>query len=137
MIRLSLDLSPELITLLEDRATRTGQSVKHLATRLLQFATRETRDVKEGTRMLLVSGVALDGLETILGGGSLLNQGDLLKKVERLAGISFLHCRLPFTPNQLEELAQKAERNSLTVEQLVTRTAPRIYEHFFDLVARS
>lgn len=87
-------------------------------------------------RALVVGGDILDRLEATLGGGSLLNEADLAKKVARLAGISFLHVRLPFTPNQLEELEEKARRNSLTVEQLVHRTAPRIYEHFFDLVAR-
>ena len=87
-------------------------------------------------RYLVVSGDTLNTLETILGGGSLMNQADLQKKVSRLAGISFLHIRLPFTPNQLEALAEKAARNSLTVDQLVERTAPRIYEQFFDLVAR-
>ena len=87
-------------------------------------------------RTLIVDGPALETLERILGLGSLLNQADLVKKVERLAGISFLHVRLPFTPNQLEALTEKAARNSLTVDQLVERTAPRIYEQFFDLVAR-
>jgi hypothetical protein len=88
-------------------------------------------------RVVVVSGEILEALESILGGGSLMNQQDLRKKVERLAGISFLHVRLPFTPNQLEALKEKAERNSLTMEQLVERTAPRIYEQFFDLVERS
>lgn len=88
-------------------------------------------------RAVVVQGEILDRLEATLGGGSLLNEADLAKKVARLAGISFLHVRLPFTPNQLEELAEKARRNSLTVEQLVNRTAPRIYEQFFDLIARS
>ena len=36
-----------------------------------------------------------------------------------------------------EALAEKAQRNGLTVDQLIERTAPRIYEHFFDLVART
>lgn len=87
-------------------------------------------------RVVILSGDHLERLESILGGGSLLNGADLQKKVERLAGISFLHVRLPFTPNQLEALKEKAERNSLTVEELVNRTAPRIYEQFFDLIAR-
>ena len=87
-------------------------------------------------RVLTVSGAELETLERILGLGSLLNAPDLVKKVERLAGISFLHCRLPFTPNQLEALTEKAARQGLSVDQLVERTAPRIYEHFFDLVAR-
>lgn len=87
-------------------------------------------------RAIVASGNELEQLETILGGGSLVHGPDLLKKVQRLAGISFLHVRLPFTPNQLELLEEKARRQGLTVDQLVERTAPRIYEQFFDLVAR-
>lgn len=137
MVRLSLEITPELMSVLEDRATRQGVSPEFLAARLLVQQEAATRGLKDGTRTLIVAGPQLEGLESILGGGSLLNGPDLLKKVQRLAGISFLHCRLPFTPNQLEELQQKAERNSLTVAQLVERTAPRIYEQFFDLVART
>lgn len=88
-----------------------------------------------GGRVVVVTGEVASKLEEILGGGSILNEADLLQKVERLAGISFLHCRLPFTPNQLEQLQERAERQGLTVEQLVDRTAPRIYEQFFNLVA--
>lgn len=87
-------------------------------------------------RVVVISSHVLEGLEQILGGGSILNQEDLLKKVERLAGISFHHVRLPFTPNMLEELRDKAARQGLTAEQLIERTAPRVYEQFFDLMAR-
>lgn len=95
-----------------------------------------TNHLPPGGRYVVIGGEALEVLETILGGGSILNAADLRRKVERLAGISFLHIRLPFTPNQLETLAEKARRNGLTVEQLAERTAPRMYEQFFDLVAR-
>lgn len=136
MISIRIDITPELHKELEDRSRRSGQPLEATASRILQHHEQATRGLKEGTRVLLVSGETIELLESILGGGSVVNQGDLLKKVQRLAGISFLHCRLPFTPNQLEALQEKAERNSLTVQQLVDRTAPRIYEHFFDLVAR-
>jgi hypothetical protein len=89
-----------------------------------------------GGRVVVLSSEGLQVLEPILGGGSILNEQDLLKKVQRLAGISFQHVRLPFTPNQLEALTEKATRQGLSVDQLVERTAPRMYEHFFDLVAR-
>lgn len=87
-------------------------------------------------RAVVATGTELEQLETILGSGSLLNGPDLLKKVQRLAGISFLHVRLPFSPAQLEALQEKAARQGLTVDQLVERTAPRIYEQFFDLIVR-
>lgn len=76
----------------------------------------------------------IERLEAILSGGSLLNGDDLVRKTERLAGISFLHVRLPFTPGQLEDLQVRAERQGLTVEQLVERAAGRIYEQFFNLI---
>lgn len=118
---------------LQDRATVAGRSPEYIAAALLQLASQQLPDAG---KLVVVTGETLERLETILGGGSVLNQADLLKKVERLAGVSFLHVRLPFTPNQLEQLAQKAERQGLSVQQLVERTAPRIYEQFFDLMAR-
>lgn len=102
-----------------------------------QLVRAASNHLPPGGRYVVVSGEALETLEKILGGGSVMNSADLQKKVERLAGISFLHIRLPFTPNQLEMLAEKAARNSLTVAQLAERTAPRMYEQFFDLVART
>lgn len=73
-------------------------------------------------------------LEDILGGGSILNGADLLAKVQRLAGVSFEHIRLQFTPGQLEELGRKAERQGKSVAQLVDQMAPRIHEQFFGLI---
>lgn len=101
-----------------------------------QWLVQAVRLLPRSGRAVILFGDDLDTLETILSGGSLLNGTDLRRKVERLAGVSFLHCRLPFTPNQLELLQEKASRQGLSVDQLVERTAPRIYEQFFDLVAR-
>lgn len=115
------------------RAHRSGRSPEYVAAALLQLGTQTLPD---SGKLVTVTGETLEQLEIILGGGSVLNQADLLQKIERLAGVSFLHCRLPFTPNQLEQLADKAARQGLTVQQLVDRTAPRIYEQFFDLMAR-
>jgi len=134
---LRVEIPDDLYTQLTDRAAVSQQTPEVIASRLLTFAAKETQGLQPGVRLLMASGDTLEQLEQILGGGSLLNQVDLLRKVSRLAGISFLHVRLPFTPNQLEALKEKAERNSMTVEQLVNRTAPRIYEQFFDLVARA
>jgi hypothetical protein len=136
-VTVTLNLPSPLLTLLEDRATLTGKSTEVVAAQLLQFIVQELRDLPPGTRLLSLSGPTIEALEQILGGGSLLNAADLQKKVERLAGISFLHCRLPFTPNQLEQLGERAARQGMTVEQLVNRTAPRIYEHFFNMLERT
>lgn len=117
-----------------ERARHAGMHPDTLAGQLLTAALKQ---LPTAGRTLTVHGQTLETLENILAGGSLLSQEDLLKKVQRLAGVSFLHCRLPFTPNQLEELARKAESQGWTVEQLIERTAPRIYEQFFDLMARA
>lgn len=118
---------------LQARADATRQTLEDATGHLVKLA---APIFPVSGRVLVLGAEELHQLEAILGGGSVLNPQDLQKKVERLAGISFLHVRLPFTPNQLEALAEKAARQGFTVEQLVNRTAPRIYEQFFDLVAR-
>jgi len=118
---------------LYNRARRLQKSPEQLAAFQLKAALAQLPDAG---RALVVTGDSLQNLEDMLSGGSLLSQEDLVRKVARLAGVSFLHVRLPFTPNQLEELERKAASQGWTVEQLVERTAPRIYEQFFDLMAR-
>lgn len=119
---------------LQQRTRSNGQSVDTVADQVLDQALRH---LPEAGRAVILGGDTLDRLEAILGGGSVMSGADLLQKVERLAGISFQHVRLPFTPNQLEQLKEKAERNSMTVKQLVERTAPRMYAQFFNLMERS
>lgn len=85
-------------------------------------------------RYAVLSQAELQALEDILGGGSVLNGKDLLAKVQRLAGISYHHIRLNFTPGQLEDLQFKAKRQGKTVEQLVEQMAPRIADQFFGLI---
>ena len=131
---LRVPIDDETLTRLQQRADRLRMDLERVTAHLLKIASQQLP--VDNSRAVLVSGPDLEILESIFQGGSLLHGQDLRQKVERLAGISFLHCRLPFTPNQLEALAEKATRNGLSVDQLVERTAPRIYEHFFDLIAR-
>jgi hypothetical protein len=131
---LRVQVDDQTLNRLQRMADDSRKDLKLLTGVVLRTAAQQLPPV--GERMVVVSGDALLKLESILGGGSVLSAGDLTKKVERLAGVSFLHVRLPFTPNQLEMLAEKASRQGLSVEELVNRTAPRIYEHFFDLMAR-
>ena len=135
MVDTTASLEPNTFRQLQQRAMDANLPLEAETSRLLAEAAR-TLPAK-GQRYVVLTGEQLATLETILGGGSVLHAADLLKKVERLAGVSFRHVRLPFTPNQLELLEEKASRQSLTVQQLVERTAPRIYEQFFDLIARS
>lgn len=130
---LRIQVDDETLRQLQQRADDQRRDLELTTARLVQSAARL---LPFQGRAIVVQGAALERLESILGGGSVLNHEDLVQKVERLAGISFLHVRLPFTPNQLELLTEKAARNGLSVDQLVERTAPRIYEQFFDLVQR-
>lgn len=82
-------------------------------------------------RAVVIDQATLQGLEAILGGGSILHQQDLTQKVHRLAGISFGHVRLDFTPGQLEEIDSRASRLSMTGEELIRRTARKMEELFF------
>jgi hypothetical protein len=99
---------------------------QHLANALISIPS-------EG-RYAVLSQKELQQLEDLLGGGSILNGDDLLKKVQRLAGITYGHIRLQFSPGQLEDLKRKADRQGKTVEQLVEQMAPRIHEQFFGLI---
>lgn len=135
VVRISSDVPQETAARLQMLADKTpGGTLESVAGTKLAAA---MTNLPINGRFIVVSDAGLQYLEGILGGGSLLNEGDLVKKIDRLAGISFQHIRLPFTPNQLEALQAKAERQGLSVAELVERTAPRIYEQFFDLIARS
>lgn len=127
MITLTLQVDAESYQKFHDRAVARKVPVETV----IQQHLRATMHVPVGTKYLIMEQDDLVALEGILGGGSLLNSGDLRRKVERLAGISFHHVRLPFTPNQLEELAHRAERLSLTSEQLIERIGQKLYEQFF------
>lgn len=133
-VSLRLVLQDSVIQALEREAAGADRPLEYIATALLQAATQQRLPVQG--KFVVLRGEVLEQLEAILGGGSVLSQEDLLRKVEGLAGISFFHHRLPFSPSQLEQLQEKASRQGLTVEQLIDRAAPRVYEQFFDLLGR-
>jgi plasmid stability protein len=130
MALVGLQLDDDLYTRLRTRAIEAGRTPEAQMALLLKIGV----DLCGLDRTVVLDSAALATLEPILGGGSVLNTQDLVKKVERLAGVSFRHVRLPFTPNQLEQLQEKAARAGLTVDQLVERTANKMYEAFFGLV---
>lgn len=130
---LRIPVNDDTLHALQARADAIRADLEQVAEKTL----RAGLSIPLGQRSIGLTGDVLETLEKILGGGSVVGPEDLQRKVERLAGISFRHVRLPFTPGQLEALKEKADRQGLTVEQLVERTAPRIYEQFFDLVVRS
>ena len=133
MTVLRIQVDDPTLQRLQARVDATRGDLELMSSRLLATA---AKDLPISGRHVVLDASTLEALEPILGGGSVLHAADLLQKVQRLAGVSFHHCRLPFTPNMLEQLARKAESQGLTAEQLIERTAPRVYEQFFDLVSR-
>lgn len=128
---LRVPTNDDTLTHLDRHANAQQRDVESAAGHLLAAAAVSLPSVG---RYAVVHGVDLEAIERILGGGSVLNGDDLYTKIQRLAGISFQHVRLEFTPGQLEEVQRRAERQGLTVEQLVARMVPRIHEQFFNLI---
>ena len=128
---LRVQVNEQTLERLEQAAVAQGRDLEQAARLLLEAAATL---LPAAGRCVVVAGQPLDALETILGGGALLSGADLQQKVERLAGISFEHVRLQFTPGQLEEIQRRAERQGKTVEQLVAMMVPRIHEQFFNLI---
>ncbi len=77
----------------------------------------------------------LQELESVLGGGSLLSERDLIEKVRRLARIQFGDHRFEITPGQFEELKFRATKTGRTVEQLVADLYRRMSVDLFRTVA--
>ncbi len=77
----------------------------------------------------------LQELESVLGGGSLVSERDLIEKVRRLARIQFGDHRFEITPGQLEELKYRATKTGRTVEQLVADLYRRMSVDLFRTVA--
>lgn len=116
------------LSTLERRAVAQRRTAEVVAATLLRDA---LHDLPATGRHVVLDHATLDALAEILGGGDVLNGPDLVAKIERLAGITFHNIRLEFTPGQLEELARRAERLSLTPEELTRRTIERMEQLFF------
>jgi hypothetical protein len=121
-------LTPQAVDRLDAVAKVRGTDYETAAAKVLSDA---LTTIPATGRYLVVDPHTLDQLELRLGGGSLLSALDLWAKVDRLAAISYGHVHLDFTPGQLEEIGRRAERLSLTPEQLITRTVKKMEELFF------
>lgn len=130
MLTIRVQITEDAHTRLEAEARRWRQPFE----RLLQAVFQRGLEVPVQGRYVIVSGAQLETLEAILGGGALTSPQDLQQKVERLAGISMEHLRLPFTPGQLETIADKAQREGVSPQVLIERAAPQVYRQFFDLL---
>jgi hypothetical protein len=80
---------------------------------------------------LVLSKTDREGLEAVAGIGCTRTPTDLLHAVERLARIRIGDVTIPFTPGQLEEIAQRAQKRSQTVAQTVGAIVDRIKEEIF------
>jgi hypothetical protein len=127
-VTIRVQVNEDGMTRLHDLAVARGKDPEAVAHEILRAA---LKDLPTDGRYVVVSGLDLEGLETILSGGSVLNALDLLRKVERLAGITFNNIRFEFTPGQLEEIQRRAERLGLTAEELCRRTVRKMEELFF------
>lgn len=125
---LRIQVNEDGLAKLQDLAQRKAKDLEVVAAYLLRDALKE---LPLDQRYLVTTGAELEALETILSGGHLLNSVDLLRKVERLAGVTFNNIRFEFTPGQLEEIQRRAERLGLTAEELCRRTVVKMEELFF------
>lgn len=133
-VKVSTQLDDQDYQALQERAENAHLSEPLMAAYLLKNAVRMVPI--QGSRAIILAGPVLDELEKRLGGMPVLHGKDLLQKIDHLAAISFEHIHLPFSPQQLNELQLRAERQGKTVEQLMEEAAPRIYEQMFDLLPR-
>lgn len=77
----------------------------------------------------------LQELESVLCGGSLTSERNLVEKVRRLARIRFGDHEFKLTPGQFEELKFRATKTGRTVEQLVADLYRRMSVDLFRTVA--
>lgn len=93
------------------------------------------KEVREEDRVLIVMPEDRGRLEALLPanpGPSIPSASDLVRRVEMLASMQIGEVKIPFTPNQLEELKRRAERNGKSLQEYSEDTAMRIGSLFFD-----
>ncbi len=92
---------------------------------------KRTASVAPGTRVVFVSGAALEAIETRVGGGQITTAEELRTRIDRLASISFMGRDLQLSPNQLEELAKRAERQGKSIDDLILDIWRTLRDDFF------
>lgn len=70
-------------------------------------------------------------LEETTGVGTTRNPEELTHAIERLARISIGDVKIPFTPGQIEEIAHRAQKRGLSVQQEIQRIVDRIKDEIF------
>ena len=92
------------------------------------------KGVSPSDRVVVVEPPIRGRLEMILGGGSLKDSEDLLKKVEALADIQIGGIRIEFSPGELKQMAHWSRRQGKTVEFILGDIVSRIKLGIFDRV---
>ena len=82
-------------------------------------------------RVVVLAGLALERLETLLGGGQLTSAGALVARVDSYAKITIGRITLDFTPAQKEEIAHRAQKQGKTPDAVVQDLVAQITDSLF------
>lgn len=130
-MRISIQLPDALYETLEERAKESHVRLTSYVGNLVKmFGHLNPTD-----RILILEPKARGELETILGGGHLLSQEDLVNKVRSVTDILVEKVELKFTAGQKKELKRRAERQGISYPEMVKRTVKSMESQFFDHVA--
>ena len=90
----------------------------------------ETLPLMEKGRTLTLDASQIHRLESMLGGGSLMGGGDLLRKVENLAAYEVGGIRVDFDASDYGRLTQRATRLGLSVPAYLAMMLDRFKEEW-------
>jgi hypothetical protein len=122
-----ITLSDDLVDRFQPYADRQGVPVETV----IAAALTAVADVEPGVRSITFSGDLLEEVEAMVGRLPCRTATELAGKIKNVAGISFHHVRLDFSPGQLKELAHQAERQGQPVKVLADRIIQGILTQFF------
>jgi hypothetical protein len=126
-MKLTLSIPDDLYEEYQGEAMRSRIGVTTLLVdRLLRFKGAKTQD-----RTVLIETPERVRLETLLGYGSLLSGPDLVEKVQRLADCHIGEIRVDFSPAEWQEIAQRAMRRGISVQEEVSQTVAHMKGNYF------
>ena len=129
---IQVHLPDEVATVYERRSkARKITLSKTLAEQLKLFV-----DVNSHDRVLIVDAFQRNRIERVLSkGGHIKHGGDLAGRVETLARISIEGVDLKFDQSEKAEIARRAEKNGISLEEEVRRTVDGMKFQLFDHLA--
>jgi hypothetical protein len=83
-----------------------------------------------GIPLIIVGKLAAQAIAERTGGIPLKDDADVVKRFDRLAGISFRKKNIDLSPAQLEDLAARATRQGRSIEKLIEEIYQRVREEF-------